>query len=175
MATTDDRTPLPDFGDALDERATLVGFLQYYRVVLARKAEGISDEQARLTPCPPSEISLMGLIRHMAEVEGNWGQRAFAGGTYTKRFYGEAHPTGDDDGDFHPAETDTMAEAFAAYWEEIAIADAIYADAPLDQIEGLERSSHNLRWILVHLIEEYARHCGHADLIREAIDGVVDD
>jgi hypothetical protein len=86
-------------------------------------------------------------------------------------FYGEAHPDGDGDGDFHPPADATMAEAFEAYWTEIADADQIYAASGLDDARGEGERVVSLRWIYVHLIEEYARHCGHADLVREAIDG----
>ncbi len=170
-------TPLPsDDSFAVDgERATLDAFLRYHRAVLARKAEGLTDDEARRTPCPPSDLSMLGLIRHMADVERVWAQRQFLGRPNEPIFYGDAHPDDDPDGDFHAPPTATLAEAFAAYWEQIAAADAVYAEAALDDVEQGGRAEHSLRWILVHLIEEYARHCGHADLIRQAIDGATGD
>lgn len=176
---TEPMTPLPEqkaFGE--DERSVLIGYLDYHRAVLARKAEGITDEQARLAACPPSEMSLMGLIRHMADVERNWFRRALVAEDAGPIYYDEGHPTGDPDGDFHPGPNDTMAEALATWRAEIAVADANIAAASLDDRQqfnpyGPERSS--LRRIIVHLIEEYARHCGHADLLREAIDGTTGD
>ena len=153
----------------------LQSFLDYFRAVLARKAEGISDEDARRVVCPPSDMTLLGLIRHMAEVERIWAQWIFLDGPNEPIFYGDAHPTGDEDGDFHPPADATLAEAFDAYWAQIAAADAVYAGATLDDTDHHPRETHSLRWIYVHLVEEYARHCGHADLIRQAIDGATGD
>ena len=160
---------------AADERTTLVGFLDYQRAVLARKAAGLSDQQARMTSCPPSDLTILGLVRHMSDVERGWAQRAMKGGAPEPIYYGSAHPDADPDGDFHAPPDATLAEALAAYWAEVAIADRIYAAASLDEIERGTRAMYSLRWILVHLIEEYARHCGQADLIRQAIDGITGD
>lgn len=160
---------------ATDERTTLVGFLDYQRAVLVRKAAGLSDQQARMAACPPSDLSILGLVRHMSDVERGWAQRAMLGGAPAPIYYGPAHPDGDDDGDFHPPPDATLADALATYWAEVATADQIYAAASLDQIERGARATYSLRWILVHLIEEYARHCGQADLIRQAIDGATGD
>jgi hypothetical protein len=169
-------TPLPDIDVATaDERTMLEGFLRYHRTVLARKAEGVTDDEARRTPCPPSNLSLLGLVRHMAEVERIWAKWLFRGDDNVPLFYGDAHPDGDGDGDFHAPPGATLAEAFDAYWREVGDADAIYASAALDQLQAVGDERHSLRWIYVHMIEEYARHCGHADLIRQAIDGQVDD
>ncbi|MGH9135431.1 MAG: DinB family protein [Acidimicrobiales bacterium] len=160
------------------ERDTLLWFLDEYRRVLARKAEGISDEQARQQRCPPSDMTLLGLIRHMADVERGWFRRC-AGGhrEIPPIFCREAHPDGDEDGDFHPPPDATLAEAFEAYWREIEVADRnIAAIESLDTVFDAHRNRRiSLRWILVHMIEEYARHCGHADLLREAIDGATGD
>jgi len=148
----------------------------YYRAVFARKAEGISDDEARRAGCSPSDMTLLGLVRHLAEVERIWAQWLFAGNENVPLFYGDAHPDGDGDGDFHAPPDATLDDAFAAYWEQIAAADAVYATADLDDVQRTERDEVNsLRWIYVHLIEEYARHCGHADLLREAIDGSTGD
>jgi hypothetical protein len=169
-------TPLPDIDNvAVGERETLVGFLLWYRTILARKLEGLTEEQARLAACPPSDMTLLGLVRHMADVERNWVQQAFQGLPPNPVFYGSAHPDGDGDGDFHPPAGATVADALDAYWSEIAAADEVYAAAELHEIEQSGRGEHSLRWILVHLIEEYARHCGHADLLRQAIDGTTGD
>jgi hypothetical protein len=159
---------------AADERVTLRTFLGAYRATLARKADGLTDEQARLATCPPSDLTMLGLVRHMADVERGWAHRAFLGVDAPTIYYGAAHPDGDMDGDFHPPSGATLADALATYWQEIASADRVYASASLDSI-GLDarddRPRYSLRWIYVHLIEEYARHCGHADLIRQVIDG----
>ncbi len=169
-------TNLPtDEAAAADERTTLLAFLAYQRAVLARKAEGLSDEQARIAACPPSDLTMLGLVRHMTEVERIWSQRSLMGAELEPIYYGSTHPDGDEDGDFHPLPDATLADAFADYWSEIDVADGIFAAAALDDIERRDRAMYSLRWILVHLIEEYARHCGHADLIRQAIDGATGD
>ncbi len=166
-----DRTWPKDELATAGEQEMLMGFLGHQRRFLARKAEGITDDQARLATCPPSDLTLLGLIRHLAEVERGWAQRTFAGGEAPPIYHGEAHPDGDEDGDFHPPADATLADALAVYWREIAAADQIYGAAEdLSQTEK-EHGFYSLRWILVHLIEEYARHLGHADLIRQAIDG----
>ncbi len=158
-----------------DERATLIGFLDYFRTVLIRKAEGLTDEQARLAACPPSDMTILGLVRHMAEVERNWFQRSLPGGDVGPLYYGPAHPDGDEDGDFHPPPTPRSPTPWSPLRAEIEAADRNIAEAALDDIERRDRGRYNLRWILVHMIEEYARHCGHADLLRQAIDGEVGD
>ena len=173
-------TELPtDEFEAEDERTTLVAFLDYQRRVLARKAEGLTDEQVRLAACPPSEMTLLGLVRHMADVERGWFQRGMRNDDGPPIYFGASHPDGDDDGDFHPPPDATIADALATFWREIAIADEIIAAEPsLDTVELRSRPprpQYSLRWILVHMIEEYARHCGHADLLRQAIDGSVGD
>jgi hypothetical protein len=166
--------PKDEVGTA-DERATLFGFLDYQRAVLARKAFRLTDAQARMATCPPSDLTILGLVRHLTEVERGWSQKALMGTAVSPIYYGPAHPDGDDDGDFHPPADATLADALAAYWREIVLADSIYADAALDDIERDARGMYSVRWILVHLIEEYARHCGQADLIRQAIDGATGD
>ena len=156
---------------AADERTTLLAFLHHQRNFLVRKADGLTTEQARLQTCPPSDLSILGLIRHAAEVERSWAQRSYLGRDIGNIYRAEAHPDGDADGDFHPPPDATLADALATFRREVEEADLVYREAPLDEIEHRDRSFYSVRWILVHLIEEYARHCGHADLIRQAIDG----
>jgi uncharacterized damage-inducible protein DinB len=161
---------------SVDEATTLAEFLDYYRATLLLKAAGLTDEQARTAASPPSTLNLMGLVRHMAEVERNWYRRVFRGESRDSAppiFY-----TDDDtELDMQPPPGATLAEAVAALEGEIAIARQIATDVPLDQPAAIERHGErpNLRWIMVHMIEEYARHCGHADLLREAIDGQTGD
>jgi hypothetical protein len=170
-------TPLPTqkaSGD--DERVVLFGYLDYHRAVLARKAEGISDEQARLAACPPSDLSLLGLVRHMTEVERQWFRRSMRAEDAPPIYYGAAHPDGDEDGDLHPPPGATIDEALAGYWAEIDMANRNIAAASLDDLSpGEPDPGHSLRRTIVHMIEEYARHCGHADLLRQAIDGATGD
>jgi hypothetical protein len=169
-------TPLPtDEAPTADERTTLMAFLDYQRAVLARKLEGLSDEQARMAACPPSDLTMLGLVRHMADVERSWFRRALFAEDAPPIFYGDAHPDGDEDGDFHAPPGATVAEALSTYWAEIDIANRNAAAASLDDVEQRERATYSLRWILVHMVEEYARHCGHADLLRQAIDGATGD
>ena len=168
-------TPPPDDPPVADERTTLLAFLDYFRIVLIRKAEGLSDEQARQAVCPPSDLTILGLVRHMAEVERDWFKHSLPGADVSPLFYGPAHPDGDDDGDFHPPPDATLADALSALRAEIEAADRNIAAAELDDIERRQPRRYSLRWILVHMIEEYARHCGHADLLRQAIDGEVGD
>lgn len=161
-----------------DERSVLVGYLDYHRAVLARKAEGLTEDEVRRAACPPSELTLLGLVRHMADVERNWFRRALVGEDIGPIYYGDGHPDGDPDGDLHPGPDDTMAEALATWRAEIAVADANLAAADLDDRERRpagDREPSSLRRLVVHLIEEYARHCGHADLLRQAIDGSTGD
>jgi hypothetical protein len=152
---------------AAGERDTLIAFLGHQRRFLERKATGISDEQARTRSCPPSDLTLLGLVCHLTDVERGWAQRGLAGRPVPPIYYSDDDP----DGDFHPPRDVTMASALARLREEAADAEAVYRSMGLDDIERHERGFYTLRWVLVHLIEEYARHLGHADLIRQAIDG----
>src|SRR4051794_18409908 len=116
-------TPLPAAkAYAEDERSVLLGYLAYHRAVLARKVDGLTDEQARRATCPPSDLTLLGLVRHMAEVERMWFRQALSGEDVGPIFAGAAHPDGDEDGDLHPPPDATLAAARDAYWAEIAVA-----------------------------------------------------
>jgi hypothetical protein len=173
--------PDPELLANADEAAVLHSFLEYYRSVFVRKAEGLTDEQVRLA-LDPSELTLLGLVRHMAEVERGWFRRRFMDIDGPSLYCGDEKSGGDPDGDFHPTADDTMAEALTALANEIEFARAATAGVPMhtlamadpawNRIPGWQPS---LRWILVHLIEEYARHCGHADLLRQAADGAKGD
>jgi hypothetical protein len=165
-----------------DERATLTGFLDYYRQVLLRKLDGVSDADARRATVEPSDLNLLGLLRHLADVERTWFRRVFSGDVAPPLFYGPSHPDGDADGDHHPGPADTLASALEQWRHEVEHARAVVVGADLDTLaavagrrEGQPFGPVNLRWILVHMIEEYARHCGHADLLRERIDGMTGD
>ena len=153
----------------------LLWFLDYFRRVLARKAEGITEEQARAAASPPSDLTLLGLIRHMAKVERVWFRERLAGEDVPRLYVGALHPEGDPDGDFHAPADATLAEAFESYWREIEVADRVIAATDLDTEVDTGRAVLTLRWVLVHMIEEYARHCGHADLVRQAVDGATGD
>ncbi|MDR0344431.1 MAG: DinB family protein [Nocardiopsaceae bacterium] len=162
---TTDRTDPPL---AAGEREMLAAWLDYHRATLARKCDGLDDAQLRERSAPPSSLSLLGLVRHMAETERAWFRRGLLGEDIPPRYYGDDNP----DGDFDDAGTADRAEAFAAWREECEQARRAEAAAPsLDT--GFERRGgrYTLRWVMLHMIEEYARHNGHADLLRERIDG----
>ena len=158
-----------------DERTMLEGWLTYHRETLASKCEGLTDEQLRTTSVEPSTLSLMGLVRHMAEVERGWFRSVMADEQADPIYFTEEDP----DGDFHTTEADTWAEAHATWRAEIEAANANAARFALDDLSvGKHRRTgehFNLRWIYTHMIEEYARHNGHADLLRERIDGSTGD
>jgi uncharacterized damage-inducible protein DinB len=165
--------PRADPDHAADERTTLTEFLDYYRATLASKCAGLTPEQLAERAVPPSSLSLLGLVRHMGEVERGW-FRTFAGERSTPRYYSDDNPDGDfDDAAADPAQVE---DAFA-YWQgEIAHAREIITGRGLDEtFSRPNRPDTSLRWILVHMIEEYARHCGHADFLRERRDGATGD
>jgi uncharacterized damage-inducible protein DinB len=154
------------------ERATLCEFLRAQRLTLELKCEGLDAEQLARRSVYPSTLSLLGLVRHMADVERQWFRVRFAGNDLPLRFQTAQDP----DGDFNGAVADpaVVAGAWAAWRDELAFADAFIADHDFDFV-GLDSSGEpwSLRELLVHAVEEYARHNGHADLLRECIDGRV--
>ncbi|MFH8614973.1 DinB family protein [Streptomyces sp. NPDC017979] len=172
MTTMPDGRPIAP--PQADERTMLDTWLDYHRGTIALKCEGLTDEQLRLTSVEPSSMSLLGLVQHLAEVERNWFRRKFEGQDVPPVFT----DFGDDGFGLHPDRG--LDEAMAAWQAEIAHGRAITADASLDDCGHLSDEEAafvggkeiSLRWILVHLVEEYARHAGHADLLRERIDGV---
>jgi uncharacterized damage-inducible protein DinB len=154
------------------ETETLVEYLRNYRLTLEMKCAGLDAEQLARRSVPPSTLSLLGLVRHMAEVERSWFREVLAGEPRDKLFITRA----DRDADFNGAVADAavVAEAFRIWKAEIANAERFVREAEsLDVISRGERITINLREVLVHMIEEYARHCGHADLLRECIDGAI--
>ena len=154
------------------ERQMLEQWLEYHRATLAVKCEGV-EPPSRLAEraVPPSTMSLLGLVRHMAEVERHWFRRVLVGEDAGPLYYDrETNP----DGDFDDVDDADPAEAFATWEAECARARAIAEDRDLDDLAARPRPGNRvtLRWIFVHMIEEYARHNGHADLLRERLDGV---
>ncbi|MEQ8717677.1 MAG: DinB family protein [Acidimicrobiales bacterium] len=157
----------PDFTG--DERTLLTQFLDYHRATLLMKTDGLDESQVRRTVAG-SDMSLLGLVRHMAEVERFWFRICFVGEDIGARWVNDAGR----DAAFHPSGTDTLSEATAAYLEEIERADEIVATASLDGRVVHHPRGHqiDMRWILIHMVTETARHNGHADLIRQSVDGV---
>lgn len=156
---------------AADERTTLRGFLDYHRQTLLWKCEGLTDDQLRLRPIPPSGMSLLGLIRHLADVERGWFRRDLAGEDAPPIFYSRPDNL---DGDWDDLDDTSVEDVFARWQGEVDAARRIEASlASLDETVYQERHDADLsvRWVLVHMIEEYSRHNGHADLLREQIDG----
>ncbi len=150
------------------ESDALAQYVDYHRATLLLKCAGLSADQLRTRAVPPSSLSLLGLLRHLTEVERSWFHRALAGQEAPPVYYSEADPDGDlDDLDSVPVD-----QVYAAYHAAVAEARAIYAGfgSPDDLSRG-PRAPRTLRWVMLHLVEEYARHNGHADLLREAIDG----
>ena len=159
-------------GNPVGELATIREYLSNYRLTLRMKCESLSPEQLATRSVPPSTLSLLGLVRHMARVEHNWFQRSLQGHREVPRLFWAPD---DDDLDFNGAVADlaVVEEAFAAWEAQIAAADE-WLDGKIDPAAMVltprgEQTS--VRDILIHMIEEYARHCGHADLLRERIDG----
>ncbi len=157
------------------ERPMLEGWLEYHRATLALKCEGLDDEQLRLRAVPPSNLSLIGLVRHMAEVERSWFRSVLGGERLPDLFCTSESP----DADFDDVDEASGAQALAVWRSECDLArKAADARADLDAVGSLPTGRNagrdvSLRWIFVHMIEEYARHNGHADLLRERIDGTV--
>lgn len=157
-----------------DERTSLEQWLDYHRATLLTKCTGLTAEQLKRRSMPPSTLSLLGLVRHMVEVE-RWWFRMHAGGEDLGFPY-------DPDGiglDFDAVEQADAEADLEAYRAECEAARAAVAGRSLDD-QVPSRGDHpervrDIRWIFVHMIEEYSRHNGHADLLREAIDGVTGD
>jgi uncharacterized damage-inducible protein DinB len=153
-----------------DERTTLETWLDFYRTTLASKCDGLDDDQLRATATPPSPLSLLGLVQHMAEVERNWFRRVLAGEHAPPIYDPNADPAGHDGG-FDVSGRTTYESALSTWQNEITHARYNCAAVGLDDTSPFMGQQVSLRWIYVHMIAEYARHCGHTDLIRERIDG----
>jgi uncharacterized damage-inducible protein DinB len=164
--------PRSDVG-LLDERATLVGYLRDYRLTIELKCSGLDAIGMASRSVQPSTMSLLGLVRHLADVERYWFRRVLAGQDAPWLY------RSDDDRDaaFNEAESDPemVASAWAAWRDEVRFAERFVHEASTLEMTGVDRHGQavSLRDVLVHMIEEYARHAGHADLLRERIDGRV--
>jgi uncharacterized damage-inducible protein DinB len=166
---SDPRSTAPSVG----ERATLTDYLHAYRQTLELKCQGLDPEQMARRSVPPSDLSLLGLVRHLADVERHWFRQVLAG-VQAERHFGDE---GDWDAAFRdvPADAAGVQEAWDAWRGEVNFAEHFVENSPDLEDTGTMRDGQliTLREVLVHMIEEYARHCGHADLIRERIDGRV--
>jgi uncharacterized damage-inducible protein DinB len=160
--------PIPPLN--ADERATLEGWLDFHRTTLAMKCAGLDSAQAAVAAVEPSGLTLTGLVQHMAEVERNWFRRVFAGEEAPPIYDPQADPRGPDGG-FDLAEGATLDDALTTWRTEVARARELCTGRAVTDTGRFMEQDVSLRWIYVHLIEEYARHNGHADLLRERIDG----
>jgi hypothetical protein len=151
----------------------LDAWLDFHRATLLWKCEGLTDAQLKLRSAEPSTLSLIGLVRHMTEVERNWFRRRIGGESASPLYYSDQN----EDGDFDDVDNADPAAMFAAYREEVEKCRAVAAGVALDALAATSgrRGPTSVRWIYVHMIEEYARHNGHADLLRERIDGAKGD
>jgi len=155
------------------ERATLLDYLRTYRLTMEMKCADLDAAQLASRSVPPSTMSLLGLIRHMADVERHWFRRVMAQADAPPLYWSQDVP----DADWAGAAPDAavVADAWRAWRDEVAFAEKFVADSADLGVKGIynDGDSVELRSVLVHMIEEYARHCGHADLLRERIDGRV--
>ena len=153
------------------EKGVLAGYLRHYRLTLEMKCEGLDAEQLARRAVPPSTLSLLGLVRHLAKVEHSWFRRVLQGETDTPQLYWS---TEDRDLAFTGAVPDPVVveDAWASWRREVANAEA-HLDSVADLGATVDHHGRptEIRDIIVHLVEEYARHLGHADLLRECIDG----
>ncbi|GAA1077673.1 MULTISPECIES: DinB family protein [Kitasatospora] len=150
------------------EREMLTGYLAWQRDTFLFKCQGLTGEQLALRPLPESNLSLLGLIRHLAKVERTWFRERFAG-LPVPRLYSESP---NKDADFDELDPARAEEDYARLLEERRLADEVLAGASLDDTFVLDGEEYSLRLVLFHLVSEYARHNGHADLLREHTDGV---
>ncbi|WP_201777121.1 DinB family protein [Streptacidiphilus neutrinimicus] len=150
------------------ERVMLESFLEWHRDTLAVKCAGLDAAQLRERSAPPSTLSLLGLVRHLADVERYWFRVVLGGQDAPAHFWTEQSP----DGDFDEVDTADVEASVSTWRQEVALARELAGARTLDDTGTRRGEQVPLRWIYIHMIEEYARHNGHADLLRERIDGV---
>ncbi|MDJ1135632.1 DinB family protein [Streptomyces iconiensis] len=148
----------------------LEDWLDFHRATLAEKCAGLDDAGLREASAPPSDLTLLGLMRHLTDVERHWFRRVLAGEDIPPLYFTPEAP----DDDFVVGEGDTGQGTLAVWREEVAVVRKVAEGRALEEtgIHPRQGTTHSLRWIYLHMIEEYARHNGHADLLRERIDGV---
>jgi uncharacterized damage-inducible protein DinB len=148
------------------ERDLLISFLDLYRETVLLKVSGLSEEQLRRR-LVPSATTLLGIVKHLGYVERSWFRMRLNGEDLSVPWTEQ-----DPDADFRIEPDETAESVFAFYREQIERARAIVAKAQLDdRVKGKAKQPYTLRWILIHMIEETARHAGHADILREQTDG----
>ena len=163
-----------------DERQALDGALDFQRQTLMLKCTGLTAEQLKQRAIPPATLSLLGLVRHLAGVESWWFRRNYAGLELDDLYSMEDNP----DAEFDELDTTDAKADLATYAAEVELARQATAGHDLDEtfllaphflLPDRKPEERNLRWVYVRMIEEYARHNGHADLLRQCIDGVTGD
>ena len=151
------------------DRALLQGFLDFHRGTLLWKTSGLTSEQLVRTSVEPSTMSLIGLVRHISEVERYWFQLCLAERPVELKLWTAEHP----DGDFDLVDPERAEQDLADFREVIRTSDEIASSYDLDHTFHRPRNGeYSVRWLYIHMVEEYARHNGHADLLRERIDGL---
>lgn len=163
---------LPDFDLTTDERTLLEDFLDWHRALFLHKAAGLTGEQLATASVPPSNLTLLGLIRHMAKVERKW-FRERIGKQEMPPMYDESQGR---DADFEQLDASTAQQDYERYLDEVRLAKDALAAASYDDLVdgGAFNGPMSVRAVVIHMIEEYAQHNGHADLIRERVDGTTD-
>jgi len=151
---------------AADEHTTLDAFLDWYRATVCLKVEGMSDEQARRALVPNSLTTCAGIVRHLTWVERKWFRQVLQGETLDP-------PRPPEDQDFIVTAQDSLGDLVRAYEVECENSRKVSAAWKLDAVARHPEYPHSCRWVLLHMIEETARHAGHLDLLREVLDGVV--
>jgi uncharacterized damage-inducible protein DinB len=149
------------------EREMLQDWLDWHRATILRKCAGLNAEQLASRAVPPSTLSLLGLVRHLADCERGWVRQVFHGEQIPDLYYRSDAETAD----IEEADPARAQEDYELYRAECRAVDAALADMKLDDTVTFREKTTSVRWMWQHLVEEYARHNGHADLLREAIDG----
>jgi hypothetical protein len=170
MTWTAPDVSLPDFPLTGDDRPILEGFMDWHRALLRRKCAGLTGEQLAERAVPPSNLSLLGLVRHLAKVERKWFRELIAGQELESMYdlaLGE-------DADFEDLDPDRAQADYERLLQECRLADEALAAASYDDTITARAGVMSVRAVVVHMIEEYAQHNGHADLLRERIDGTTD-
>ncbi len=170
MTWTAPDVSLPDGPLTGDERPILEGFLAWHRAQLRHKCAGLNGEQLAECSAPPSNLSLLGLVRHMAKVERRW-FRERIGRQELEPMY---DPELGDDADFEDLHPDRAQADYERLLEECRLADEALAAASYEDTIMARDGEMSVFTVVVHMIEEYAQHNGHADLLRERIDGTTD-
>jgi hypothetical protein len=161
---------LPEFPLTADERPLLEGFLQWHRLLLQHKCAGLTGEQLAQRSVPPSNLSLLGLVRHMAKVERRWFRELVPARELEPMF----DPELGKDADFEDLDPGSAEADYFRLLHEIRLANEALASCSYDDTLSSRMGPMSVRAVVIHMIEEYAQHNGHADLLRERVDGATD-